>query len=57
MDPYIERVRVILRKAGHLGSVIGPGLHEMIAVLTNLSLIVLIVANTNQRNAGPDGVK
>lgn len=29
----------------------------MIAAVTNLSLMVLIVANTNQGNAGPDGVK
>ena len=37
----------------HLGPVSPPGLHaEMVAVMTDLSLIVLIVANTNQGNAG-----
>ena len=43
-------------KACHLGPVTPvspPGLHaEMVAVMTDLSLIVLIVANTNQGNAG-----
>ena len=37
----------------HLGPVSAPGLHaEMVAVVTDLALIVLIVANTNQGNAG-----
>ena len=40
-------------KVCHLGPVCPPGLHaEMVAVVTDLSLIVLIVANTNQGNAG-----
>ena len=52
-EASLAMIDLFCYKVCHLGPVSPPGLHaEMVAVMTDLSLIVLIVANTNQGNAG-----